>query len=191
MNRRKAISRILLAGAGITLASGGYKWYEINKTPDINFLTANSDLVASLAETIIPSTDTPGAREAGVHSFIIKMIKDCTDRKSQNNFITGLKEIQAHCVIKYGKPYQSCSPRQQETALKYFEKKGKPYAGIIGKAQTRYLGKSFFTTLKEYTVEGFCTSREGATKALVYDYVPGNYHGCIPLKPGQKAWATN
>jgi hypothetical protein len=31
----------------------------------------------------------------------------------------------------------------------------------------------------------------GATRALAYDHVPGEYHGCVDLAPGQKSWATS
>jgi hypothetical protein len=44
--------------------------------------------------------------------------------------------------------------------------------------------------LKELTVLGYCTSETGATRAMAYEKVPGEYRGCIDLKPGQKAWAT-
>jgi len=74
--------------------------------------------------------------------------------------------------------------------LTLFEERGKNFKGILGKAQNRFLGKSFFTTLKEYTVEGYCTSEMGATRGLAYIHIPGKYLGCIPMQPGQKVWAT-
>jgi hypothetical protein len=191
MNRRQAIFRITLAGAAATTAVSGYKWYEITKAPDLSVLDKQRDLIAALAETIIPATDTPGAKDAGVHDFIIMMIKECTGRKEQNKFINGLQDLQGHCLINYGKLYQECTSKDQESVLSHFEKKGKPFKGIIGKAQNKFLGRSFFTTLKQYTVEGYCTSQPGATKGLAYDLVPGSYQACIPLTKGQKGWATN
>lgn len=191
MNRRKAIFRISLTGAGVTAALAGYKWYDITKTPDLLYLDQNRELIAALAETIIPATNTPGAKEAGVHNFIIMMIKECTELKAQNKFINGLKDLQAYCKYEYGELYQNCSSKEQELVLNRFEKKGKPFTGIIGKAQIRFLGKSFFTTLKEYVVEGYCTSEPGATQGLAYVFIPGNFRGCITLEPGQKGWATN
>jgi len=191
MNRREAITRIMLGGAGLAVAFGGYNWYEIAKSPDVAYVTNNRELLAALAETIIPATDTPGAREAGVADFIIMMIRECTDRKNQNKFIDGLKDLQTYSRSKYGKDYQHCSAAEQETVLTHFEQRDKPYSGIMGKVQNRYLGKSFFTILKEYTVEGYCTSEAGATKGLAYVNVPGSFKGCMPMTPGQKAWATN
>jgi len=190
MKRRKAISRILLAGIGGTLAFSGYKWVDWHKTPDIHSLEQYKNLVSALAGTIIPSGDSPGASEAGVGDFIIVMIKDCTDRISANKFIDGLKDLDHYARSHYDRPYEKCAESEQVTILRHFEEKGKPFRGLIGKAQNKYLGRSFFTTLKEYAVKGYCSSELGAGKGLAYIAIPGSYHGCIPKLPGQKAWAT-
>jgi hypothetical protein len=190
MNRRKAITRIVLAGAGVTAAVGGYKWYSVTKEPDLAFIDSESELIAALAETIIPATDTPGAKECGVEKFIQQMIKGSTDRKTQNKFINGLKDVKSYALSKYDKLYQQCTPEQQISIMEHFASGGSS-SGLWSKIERRYLGNSFFTTLKQYTVEGYCTSRKGATQALSYLPVPGRYEGCIPLTTGQKAWATS
>jgi Gluconate 2-dehydrogenase subunit 3 len=185
MNRRKAIGRIILAGIGGTLAFGGYKWYEGDKTPDLAWLEQQKDLLAALADTIIP-----GARAAGVQDFMIILLRDCTDRRSLNNFIDGLKDLQSYCRSNYQPPFTRCSEAGRISTLTHFEEKGRLPSGIWGKAESRYLGKPFFITLKEYTVTAYCTSELGATHGLAYVPVPVNYHGCVPLQPGQPAWAT-
>jgi hypothetical protein len=190
MNRRKAIGQIALTGIGGGLLLAGYKWYDWTRTPDITYIEQHKELITALAATIIPTTDTPGAREAGVGDFIVTMIRDCTDRMSANKFIDGLKDLGHYCQSHFDKPYEQCSESDQQAILHYFEEKGTPYKGIVGKAQDAYLGRSFFATLKKYTVEGYCSSEIGATKGLSYLYIPGSFHGCIPLQPGQKAWAT-
>jgi hypothetical protein len=43
--------------------------------------------------------------------------------------------------------------------------------------------------MKGLTVTGYFTSEIGATQALEYLPIPGKFEACIPLKPGQKAWA--
>ena len=179
-----------MTGTGAGLAFSGYKWYDWNKAPDLAYLQQSRGLIASLAGAIIPADDTPGAKEAGVQDFIIKMIKDCTETRPANKFIDGLKELEHYCRSKYGKPYEQCAEGEQQETLRRFEDKGRPFKGILGKAQNKYLGSSFFTTLKEYTVQGYCTSELGAVKGLAYLPIPGSYHGCIPKLPGQKAWAT-
>ena len=191
MNRRKAIFRISWIGLGTVAGAGGYSWYSIGKTPDLAFASNNRELIAALAETIIPSTDTPGARQAAVHDHILRMLGNCMERKEQNTFIDGLKDVQAYCSSKYDQGYEHCTTGQQERAMAYFEKKSRSMHGLAGKVRLRIMGRPFFTLLKDHTVEGYCTSEAGATKGLTYSYIPGSFSGCMPLQPGQKSWATN
>ncbi len=190
MNRKKAITRIVLGSVVIGGALTGYKWYDWHKTPDIKFLENQEDLLNALAETIIPATDTPGAAEAQTGAYIITMVKECTGRIDQNRFIDGVKDLKEYCKGNFGKEFSKCSDAEKIKTLTHFEKKGKPYGGIVGKVQKKFIGRSFFTTLKEYTVKGYCTSKPGATIGLEYLPVPGSYKGCIPLTSSQKAWAT-
>ncbi|TAH02717.1 MAG: gluconate 2-dehydrogenase subunit 3 family protein [Sphingobacteriales bacterium] len=188
-NRRKLLKRGLLLGTGGAIAFGGFKWYDWHKTPDFTFLENNKELLNALSETIIPATDTPGAKEANIAEYIIIMIKDCTTKVSQNRFIDGVKAINKKAISKYDKPYARCTVQQQTILLQQYAS-SKPFTGKLGKLEEKYLDKSFFYTLKELTVKGYCTSKTGATKGLAYQPVPGQYIGCQPVTPSQKAWAT-
>lgn len=190
MNRRKAILSIFLAGGGVATGFSGYKWYHIHKTPDIGFLENNAPLVADLAGVIIPATDTPGAKAAMAHTVIIAMIVKVADRKTKNVFIDGLKAVEQYSNAQYNTNFTLLSKAQQQLVVTYFRAKGKNYAGLLGKIKNKFLGKSFFHVLKEYTTIAFCTSKTGATQTLAYDYIPGGYKACIPMAAGQKSWAT-
>ena len=190
MNRRKAILSFFLIGGGAAAGLGGYKWFSIYKTPDISFLDNNQLLVADLAETIIPTTDTPGAKTALAHLALISLIKQVADRKTQNIFIDGLKETEQYAADHYHTSFSRLTPAQQQEVVAYFRNKGKNYSGIMGKIRNKFMGKSFFHVLKEYTTIAFCTSKPGATQTLAYDFIPGRYDACMPLAPGQRSWAT-
>jgi hypothetical protein len=191
MDRRKAIGRIVLTGIGGGLLFSGYKWYDWNKQPDYAYAGQHSQLVSTLADTILPSTpDSPGAREAGVTPFILHLVTECMDKRSANKFITGLKDVDDYCRHHFDRPFPECPEQERLSTLAHFEKKDKPYPGIAGKIQSKFLGNPFFTTLKNCTVIAYCTSEQGATKGLSYVLIPGSYRGCIPKLPGQKAWAT-
>jgi Gluconate 2-dehydrogenase subunit 3 len=190
MNRRKAILSIFLIGGGATATFSGYKWYSIHKTPDLNYLDAHQPLVADLAETIIPATDTPGAKEAMVHVTVISMIKEAADRKTQNIFIDGLKEVEQYSNSHFSKSFSALAAAQQVEVVSHFRDAGKNYSGMIGKIKNKFAGKSFFHILKEYSTIAFCTSKSGATKTLAYDFIPGAYNSCMPMTHGQKSWAT-
>lgn len=190
MNRRKALRNILLISGGAAISAATYKAYNWFKKPDLDFVFDQKKIIEALAETIIPKTDTPGAKEAGVGEIIEILLKDCTSRPSQNKFIDGLKELISYCSSTYHKSYLDCTSKEQSNVLRYFQENGKPPKGIIGKVQNQFLGKSFYSTLVEYTTFGYCTSELGATQGLSYVLIPGRYNGCIPLEPNQRTWAT-
>jgi len=190
MDRRKAIRNILLVVGATAVAGGGYEWHHISKRPDLAGLEKYKGLLPELAETIIPATNTPGAREAQVGDFIYKMVIDCADKKSQNKFLYGLQDLEEHCHSKYGHSFMQCTVKQREETLLHFEQAGKRHAGIIGKIQHKFMGDSFFETLKNYTVIGYATSMQGATQGFAYDYIPSTFEAAVPLKPGQRSWAT-
>ncbi len=190
MNRRKAIRNILLV-AGIAVAGGaGYEWYHINKKPVLSDLDQYKALLDELAETIIPRTDTPGAKDAKVGDFIYKAVRDCADKRAQNKFLYGLHDLESYCQSKYSKSFVQLSIAEREAVLLQQEQDSKPRGGIVGKIQHKFMGDSFFTTLKNYTVIGYATSMQGATQGFAYDYIPGTWQAEVPLKPGQRSWAT-
>jgi hypothetical protein len=190
MNRRKAIWRILLAGGAGVAGYSGYKWYDWHKTPDLGWLDRQKPLIAALADTIIPATDTPGARDAGVQDFIVIMIRDCTVVRDQNTFIGGLREVEHYASSHYKRSFADCPAEQRRSVLTHFEKNATLFSGVVGKVENKLLGRSFFAILKEYTAQGYCSSELGATRGLAYLPIPGQYLGCINLQPGQRSWAT-
>ncbi|MBS1974652.1 MAG: gluconate 2-dehydrogenase subunit 3 family protein, partial [Bacteroidetes bacterium] len=144
MKRRKAIGRILMITGGAITGYSGYKWWDWTKGPDFDYLEKHKVLVAALAEAIIPGTaDAPGAKDADAGSFIIVMIKDCTERKAQNKFIDGLKELERYCHSSFGKSFEKCEPGQKHQTMVHFEERGKSYGGIMGKIENNFFGKSF------------------------------------------------
>lgn len=190
MDRRKALKGLLLFGGGAAAVAGGIKSFQWYKKPDLQQLPGYKPLIAELAETIIPRTDTPGAKDAGVQDYIITMIQDCTPAKLQNKFMDGLADVQHYAQAQYSRSFLECSKEQRHNVLAHFEKRDRQYSGLAGKVQRRLFGDGFFVTLKKYTVQGYCTSIQGATQGLAYDYIPGRYQGCATLEPDQKCWAT-
>lgn len=176
-----------MAGAGL-ISYFGLKWIKLNSAPDFDLL-ANKQLIASLADTIVPKTNAPSASECNVQDFIIKMVTESTDTRTQNNFMEGLAKLEEYSKSTYNKSYVDCSQAERKQVMSYFSTKDN-LKGIAGKVQKRILGKSFYTTLREYTVIGYFTSEPGATIALRYSHIPVKYIACQPYAVGEKAWAT-
>jgi hypothetical protein len=190
MNRRKALVGISLFTGGALASFVGFKWLKFNTSPSFDDLVKSKKLLASLADCILPKTDSPSASECMVHEFIIKMIVESTDVHTQNNFITGLVEVEEYSSSAFNKSFSDCSNIEKKQTMSYFFEKDKKHSGILGKIQKKIVGKSFFTVLKEYTVIGYFTSEQGATQALRYSLVPSKYNACLPYVTGEKSWAT-
>lgn len=189
MNRRTAIFSIFGSILVLFTGSAFFNFWPLYRRPELNYLFTKRKLIAELAETIIPRTDTPGAKDVQVENFIIRMVKDCTEIKSQNCFLSGLKDLEQYTLKTYKKDFLSCLKSERLAVLSHLEN-GEKTNSIWKKIRYKFLGDSFIHMLKYYTVVGYCTSEGGATKGLAYDYNPGTYEGCIPLTSHQKCWAT-
>lgn len=77
-------------------------------------LTAEqSEMIAVLAEHILPTTDTPGARAAGVHEFIGVMVSEYYPEEERNRFLAGLGRVDAYARRAHGKPLLQLEEGQQ------------------------------------------------------------------------------
>ena len=130
------------------------------------------DLIAGVAERIIPKTDTPGAIEAKVHEFIDKQIAlNFTDKES-SLFAQGLEIFDKMGDDKFGKSFLDLTDDEQNGVL----------TDVVADFKNQKEGTPhIWPTLKGLTVTGFFTSELGATKALVYDPIPGEWQGCVDL----------
>jgi gluconate 2-dehydrogenase gamma chain len=116
------------------------------------FTAAEYSLVERLAEAIIPSDGTPGAKEAGVPEFIDFMVR--SDPDVQYSFRTGLTWLNAHSEQLYGRQFLELRAEQQIRLLEPLGFKDKARAGQED-------GQRFFRLMREYTVMGFYTSQIG------------------------------
>ena len=94
MNRREAVQHIslLLGGtiAGSTFFLNGCKSGNEKK---VAFTADDSTYLDEIADTILPSTKTPGAKAAQVGSFMIVMVNDCYTPQEQKVFFDGMKKL--------------------------------------------------------------------------------------------------
>jgi Gluconate 2-dehydrogenase subunit 3 len=190
MKRKKAIGTILLAGGATVVGFSGYEWYSLTKTPEKNYLLGKKSLLTELAETIIPATDTPGAKEAGAVEFMIPMLIECTDNKTLNRFIRGMQDLEEYTQSKYHREFSECSLEEKNAILSWAEQKSKVSNSLLSKIKNKFTGHPFFEMLKTYTLYGYCISEKGAGLGMHYIAVPGKYLPCIQLEPNQTSWAT-
>jgi hypothetical protein len=206
MNRRDAISRVALIMGGAVIGAeffiSGCK-----STPAQVSDLFDADHVAFLnevADTILPTTSSPGAKAANVGGFMAVMVRDCYTPKDQKTFLEGMSKLNDAANKQFSSKFLDLTPKQRTDLLIALDKEQKDFTALRGKAmeadmlkhkgdntyKSPELARHYFRMIKELTLLGYFTSEIGATKALRYIAVPGRYDGCVPYKKGDKAWAT-
>lgn len=188
LNRRDALQRLAIITGGMAIlpewAGAVERWSTGTWQPVAAPGPDIAALLAEIAETIIPTTDTPGAKAAKVEEFIMLIMQDCTDPADRDRFYQGLDAFEASCRKDLGKGFIALDKAERIKALKQAE------ADAVKAKDKGSDKRPFFSEMKQLTMTGYFTSEIGATQALEYVHIPGSYQGCVPLTPGKRAWAS-
>jgi hypothetical protein len=187
MNRREALSRVAIIMGGTVLGAEAFLSGCKTASTGIIFSAADISFLDEVAETILPATNTPGAKEAKVGEFMKVMVTDCYEAKDQTIFMDGMKKLDEASTKANGKSFMDSDAKQRHDLLVTLDKEAKAHQT----AKKPEEPKHYFTMMKELTLTGFFTSEVGATKALRYVAVPGKFEGSVPYTKGEKAWATS
>jgi len=157
MDRRTALKQMFIIAGGMMIATS---CDFSSKAPSIqlNNVKLDSDdelFLSELVETIIPKTDSSGAKDLNLHLFVMKMLDDCTSPEDQKKFLEGLK-----------------------TAEKI---KGKSAAEQIAYLKALPQDDVFFNILKRRTIQGYKNSEYVMKNKLVYELVPGRYNRAFKI----------
>lgn len=140
--------------------------------------------LTAACERIIPATDTPGAIAAGVPQFIDRTLAGWCEPDETQRLRAGLVHLDAQARSRFGAPFAALPSDRQDDLLRLAE------AEALAAANASPPQPHYFLALRDFTTMGYFTSEAGATKALRYDPVPGEYRGCVPAKEIGAGWAT-
>lgn len=177
--KRREILKTAFAGAGAITATATAQQAEHARHGQAKSTTAEtaskpllfdrhqSETVATIADLIIPRTDTPGARDAKVHEYIDLILKEgAAERRSR--FIQGLGWIDGQAIRQHGKPFIGIAPAEQIALLKAMD-------GATNEVMQG--GADFFRQIKQLTVQGYYTSKPGIDELNKGGAVPAGF-GC-------------
>lgn len=170
MKRRGALKSLTLSIGGlVALPAWANNWTEgsIRVVPTILIPEQNA-LLAEIVETIIPATDTPGAKDLKIHLFVQKMLADCYEPDVQENVTKGLATAEQLAMQTYGKIFAACNALQREEVLTRME------------ISIELNWSSFYKLIKELTLQGYLTSEYYLTNHTNYKMMPGHFYGCVP-----------
>jgi hypothetical protein len=172
VERRNALKTLAgTLGGLVALPSWATGWTAESIQLTKSLLPADQiETLAAVVDTIIPATDTPGAKELNVSQFIQKVVADCYDKAAQDVLSNGLVLTNDLAQKAYGKPFGSGDATQRTNLLKQMEQSTEP-------AQL-----TFIKLVKPLTIRGYLNSEYVMTNLTHYEFIPGHYHGCVPVK---------
>jgi hypothetical protein len=209
MNRRELL-KMIAAATGAAMIGGEFLLSGCKSNSDsapVAFTEENIAFLDEVAETIIPQTNTAGAKAAGVGRFMTVMVNDCYTKDDQEIFHKGLNILDEECKKMHNVDFMKATPEQRKQLLISVDKETKDYvkrqadaANVQKEKEKRGQEKNtndfkfqtmpnhYFQQLKQLAIFGYFTSEKGRTEALRYTPVPGKYEGVIDYKKGDKAF---
>jgi gluconate 2-dehydrogenase gamma chain len=129
----------------------------------------------AVAETIIPRTDTPGARDVEVPARFDAMMTSWASPATRADCQHVLDEIDARARAQYGRALALLSAPDQLAVV----------SGYDG-AQVR---SPAYRRFKGLILALYYLSEPGATEELRYEQTPGVWEPSIEVTPDTRAWA--
>lgn len=184
MDRRELLKMIALATGSVVI--GGEFFLSGCKNPatkPVSLLTADDiTFLDEVAETILPKTKTPGAKDAETGLFMSRMVNDCYEVKDQNVFMDGIRKLDEACKKAHGHGFISATVEQRTDLLKILDAEAKKY----NKEKKDDEPNHYFTMMKQLALLGYFTSKPALTESFDYVPTPGKYDGAYPYQKGDK-----
>src|SRR5213594_3422050 len=171
MQRREAL-RLLAATAALPILSrDAFSLFrevheQLAKAPALKTLNPHQNAtVTTMAELIIPQTETPGAKAVRVNEFIDLILTEWYDDEDRTKFLAGLANVDTRSGDLFGKDFVDCAAAQQKQLLTALDEEltEMRQADIYSSHRRRrelLENKSFFYAIKQLTLVGYFTSEE-------------------------------
>ena len=153
------------------------------KAPDqlVVFSSQEFSLVSTLADTILPKTDSPSASEVQVPQFIDLLLQEVFEQPWQDQFMKGLNYFEQACEEAFG---QSFLKLDAETRAEYVQIMDHQ---VFSENQEH----SFYSTFKQLVIKIYFSTEQGVKQNLSYQPVPGPFQADVPLNSGDKVMLGN
>ena len=191
MNRREAIRATTALLGGVLITSNGFlvacaREEKAAAAPNAGVLTTDDQaLIEEIADTLLPTTAaSPGAKAAGAGAAINLLLTAVWEPAQAQRVVDGLKQFRETCKSKAGGEFATLPVAKREALLRDID------AEVQGKGDAMHLPEvDYFILVRDLALQAYFSSEIGMTKARRWIMVPGKFVGCMPLKPGQPAWA--
>lgn len=192
ISRREAIKKaamvfggVLTTPAALTILQGCSPNVRAQTT---SFTDVERATIDAIADIIIPTTDTPGATEAGAVQLLEDILFAVNSEEDRNDFLSKLEGFMEDAEQEFGTSFSEATSEQQ---IEFVTKlHNEAFAQEIGWDDP----KPFMWQMKEGIVYTYFGTEVGMTQVHQYIQVPGRYDPCVPFSDageGNKVWAAN
>lgn len=188
VSRREVLAALLAGGAiaatwSVPVAAAALKKAGAPATLRPGLNADEMAVLSAAAQVIVPSTDTPGAEEAGVPEFVAALFSGWMTDEEAAAFRAGLAGLEASAQQRYQRGFAACSPEQGAELLQAL-RAASPYGGRTFSLTDRILDPKapFYLRLRDLVVLGYFTSDIGSNQELRYMPVPGKFESNVDIK---------
>jgi hypothetical protein len=193
---RREVLKLLALGSALPAfpASAVAAFREVHaglaQTPALRALNPHQDAtVTTMADLLIPRTDTPGAKDVRVNEFIDHIVADWYSDEDRARFVAGLADVDTQTQRVFQKNFVDASPAQQAEILRVLGEEMSAAAGAIADGPRGYRAsppepdENFYFMFRQLVLTGYFTSEAGFTQVLHEEIIPGRFDGCVPYEP--------
>ncbi len=192
MERREVLKLLASAAALPALSSQAFSLFrgihaQIAEVPALKTLNPHqNETVTTIAEMIIPQTNTPGAKAVKVNEFIDLILSEWYEEEDTKRFLAGLAGVNQRSQDLFENKFVACSAVQQQEILRQFDEESVndliKYSAPTGtKLDNLANPPSFFLMMKKLTLIGYYTSEAGFEEELHRTIIPAGHAGCAPI----------
>ena len=188
MNRREIIKMVALStgatlsmpllGSLVTACSEVGK-NELANTDLLFFDQSEFDLISTLADLVIPRSDSPSATDVNAHQLVDLMVAKTYRKKDRESYKKSFHELKQY--LEANDMFHSRNKQQKTDVLNDLMASSDP--------KLKQARQSFLS-IKQQVIAYYLSSEEVAKNHLNYLPVPGEYQPCISVdEVNNKAWA--
>ena len=147
-NRREAIRRVSAVLGGVAFVGGNSLLAAVERAGSAagpapgKFSAQDVAYLDEIAETILPATQTPGAKAAKTGAFMALMVTDCYSPAEQQVFLDGMRKVDEAMRKSHDVSFMAATPAQRLAVLTTLDQEQKGVMDAREAADRRRKGLS-------------------------------------------------
>jgi hypothetical protein len=197
MERREALKALaILTGGAVLVPSCNFlkediliAYKNLQVTPSLQ------QLLASIADTIIPAGQIKGAADLAVQDFILVMVNDCLNAEQQKKFMQGLNGFNEYSKKVGDKSFAKLTAEEKAKVVEAglamtidpnFKAPADEDEDDKTERENEQAVPDFLKIAKRFTIQGFMMSQYIQTEVKPFKLIPDHYEKTVLVRDIKK-----